>query len=127
MNENNNSKPTSDSEVGAQLQVIRQGQIWEVVNDGLIGNRDKWEKCAHCQQGYKIYLHEKIPVGMKIEIRFPYAWHYRTEENKYYQSDEDEILKYCRLVGNVREDIKWNNRHNLDEILQQGLWNALAV
>lgn len=115
------SKPKlteATAKVNVEAVVIQQGQIWEVAKDGFLGNR--WIIGIPS-------VKEIIPIGMRLEIRCPYAWHYRTEENKYYQSDEDEILKYCKLIGSVKEATRWHNRHELKEILQEGLWDALAV
>ena len=107
--------------------VIKQGQIWEVMEDGLFGDRGEWKKCPNCTQNYKVYFHDNIPVGKKIEIRCPMPWHIRTEDNMYYSCEPKNILKNCIPIGTMKEDVRWENRLTLKEILQQGLWDAFAV
>lgn len=92
---------------------VDQGQIWEVTTDSFLCDKDK----KHFNRQLKL---EK---GERIEIRFPFAWNFRTEDNNYLHSTEEMILDNCILFGTVKPDIKWGNKANLEEIIRLELYN----
>lgn len=65
---------------------------------------------------------EYINKGRFIEIRYPYEWHFRTCYNSYYQAPEDILRECCSYVGRIYQNIKFGNRHELKEILEQKLY-----
>ena len=94
--------------------VIEQGQILEVISDNFLVNpsgigEKNIRKCL-------------LKKGEKIEIRFPFAWHFRTEDNLYFQADEVDILENCVLYGKVWSNVKFRNICSLEEILTLKLY-----
>jgi len=67
---------------------VEVGQIWEVITDNFYGSKDITD--------YPRKAKFKIEKGEKIEIRFPFAWHYRTADDMYLQSDEPYLLENCK-------------------------------
>jgi len=110
-----------------QVPVIRQGQLWKVTTNELCGKIDVRKECEHC--GHKTTVTERVRLKENdiIEIRYPYEWHFRTEDNRYIQAEPDVILNNAVLFGIVNEQVKFNNRHNLKEILEQKLYEPLPV
>lgn len=104
------------------MSEIKVGQIWEVTSDSFYAtmkNRNGMENRP-----------ERKPVlrllkGEKIEIRFPFAWNYRTIDDIYLSSDEDYILENCKLFGSVDAKIKSNNKAKLEEIIRLQLYNTI--
>ena len=96
---------------------IEVGQIWEITDDNFFGTTDVNVK------NIKRELRFHVKKGDKIEIRFPFAWNYRTECNYYIHSKPEYILDKCKLYGVIKEDIRYNNKANLEEILRLNLYN----
>ena len=92
---------------------IEVGQIWEVITENFLtsGNDDKYKRPT------------KLRQGEKIEIRYPYAWHFRTEDNFYLHAEPQMILDNCKLIGVIWEKIKWMNQANLEEIVRLRLYD----
>jgi hypothetical protein len=93
---------------------IKQGQIWQV-------NRVMRAIKTDDKSG----RYTLIRVGEKIEIRYPYAWHFRTEDNKYFQAEPEEIKRACSLYGEIIWEVKLENKANLEEILRLKLYKDL--
>lgn len=98
---------------------VHQGQIWEVVQPFYV-NLNHQPKDVGDRKA-KVLLEP----GEKIEIRYPYAWHFRTEDNRYFQADELDILSHCILFGEIWENVKFANRCNLADILRLGLYERI--
>jgi len=98
---------------------VEVGQIWIVESDNMYADFHLPPKYNPAKR--KALIH--IKRGEKIEIRHPYAWHFRTEDNVYAHCDEDVLLKCCILFGTVRQDVAWSNKANLEEILRLDLYN----
>lgn len=96
---------------------IRQGQIWMVIADDFFATTDLDKEKYKGRKG-RVHLLK----GEKIEIRFPFAWNYRTEDNIYLHSDESYILEKCVLFGTVTEKVRANNKATLEEILRLDLY-----
>ena len=92
---------------------IEVGQIWEVITENFLtsGNDDKHHRPT------------KIRKGEKIEICYPYAWHFRTEDNIYLHATPEMILENCKLVGIIWQKVKWMNLAKLDEIINLHLYD----
>lgn len=91
---------------------IEVGQIWEVVTDNFLTGKDK--KTLDRQL--------KLDKGEKIEIRFPFAWNFRTIDDKYLHSSEQMILDNCHFFGQVTPEIRSQNIANLEEIIRLKLF-----
>ena len=91
---------------------IKVGQIWEVTGDNFhtSGKDNKHKRPV------------LIAKGEKIEIRYPYAWHFRTTDNFYFHAEPEMILKKCTLVGVIMERIRFGNQASLEEILRLKLY-----
>lgn len=92
---------------------IKVSQIWEVVTENFLtsGNDDKHKRPT------------KLLKGEKIEIRYPYAWHFRTEDGFYLHASEEMILENCVLYGVIWDRVRSNNIAKLDEILKLRLYD----
>ena len=58
-----------------------------------------------------------VTRGEVIEIRYPYAWHFRNNCNTYAQAPEDILRQNCSFFGVINPDIRFENRLSLNEIL----------
>lgn len=97
---------------------VEVGQIFEVTSGTFhpeYKNKGLHEK--------KRSLHCHLKKGEKLEIRYPFAWNFRTEDNMYLNCPEDYLLKNCKLIGSVKDDVRFNNKANLEEILRLNLWS----
>lgn len=114
----NSTKPVLND--GFKIEV---GQIFEIVTDDFYASKNI-EAIANEYFGgreARFYLKK----GEKIEIRFPFAWNYRTEDNIYFHSDNDYILSKCKLLGKVEAKVKSNNKASLEEILRLELYDKV--
>lgn len=94
---------------------IVQGQIWEVISDRFLTSG----------KHHAIARQVKLDSGEKIEIRFEYEWHFRTEDNTYFHAPPEMILTNCRLIGKVLEEVSWHNIAHLDEIIRLHLYKEI--
>jgi hypothetical protein len=90
---------------------IEVGQIWEVVKDFTTSGLND-------RNNRPVLLRK----GEKIEIRYPYEWHFRTEDRYYTHANPDVILANCVLFGIIDEKTRWQNIAQLDEILRLKLY-----
>ena len=102
---------------------IEVGQIWEVADENFFATKDLRELgVKNDDRTARFYLRK----GSKIEIRYPYEWHYRTEDNHYYNSKPEYILGKCKLYGVIDDDVKSKNKARLEEILRIGLYTKTS-
>lgn len=102
---------------------IEVGQIFEVITDDFYASKniERVSKENYGGREARFYLKK----GEKIEIRFPFAWNYRTEDNIYFHSDNDYILSKCKLIGKVDDKVRSNNKATLEEILRLDLYHRV--
>lgn len=95
-------------------QKIEQGCIYEILTDNFYttGERNKFSRPIHLNK------HEVI------EIRFPYAWHFRTMDNNYFHAEPEMIAKNCNYFGKILSDVCFNNKANLYEIIRLHLYKG---
>lgn len=99
---------------------IEVGQIFIVDTDDFFASKDI-ELTSKSKFGGRLARFH-IKKGEKIEIRFPFAWNYRTEDNIYFHSDENYLLEKCSLFGIILEDVRFKNKATLEEILRLELY-----
>lgn len=92
---------------------IEVGQIYEVVTDSFLSSGRS--------NDYKRPV--KLKKGEKIEIRYPFEWHFRTEDRIYLHCDPNVILENCELHGVILEHVSFNNKASLEEILRLRLYD----
>lgn len=92
---------------------IEQGQIYEVMTDNFMTSGES----------NSIKRPAKLLKGEKIEIRYPYEWHFRTEDNQYFHARSEMIYENCKLIGRIIEQVRFNNKAKLKEILELELYN----
>ncbi len=80
--------------------------------------RSFWSSGKHSSEGMKTKRFH--PKGSIIEIRYPYAWHFRNEENVYDHASEDCLRKNCSFFGVVHEDVASKNKMKTKEIIDGG-------
>jgi len=97
------------------MKEIEVGQIWEITTDNFLTGEDK----KHFNRKLK------LNKGEKIEIRFPFAWNFRTEQNDYFHCPENVIYENCKLIGKIWSKIKSQNEAKLDEILRLNLYDKI--
>ena len=95
---------------------IEVGQIWEVITDNFLTSGDDDKKNSRQLKIYK---------GEKIEIRYPYEWHFRTEKNEYYHAKSEMIINNCALFGIIKPEINRNNKAKLEEIIRLELYKQI--
>lgn len=99
---------------------IEVGMILEIITNDFYASKNFGHSLNFDLKGRvcKIYLEK----GEKIEIRFPFEWNYRTEDNIYFHSDSDYLIKNCKIYGYVLENVRFNNKANLEEIIRLELY-----
>lgn len=99
-----------------KFESISVGQIWKVSTDEFMtsGKSNKYERKI------KLNKHELI------EIRYPYEWHFRTIDNHYWHIGPDDLIKNCVPFGVIWEKVRFNNRCNLSEIINLGLFDPFS-
>ena len=94
---------------------IKVGQIWEVTTGRFLtsGRNNKY--------------HRPIVIGKgeKIEIRYPYEWHFRAEDNSYFHASEIMIFENCKLIGIITESVRFRNKATLEEIIRLDLYKKV--
>ncbi len=95
--------------------IIKQGQIWEVVTNSFITSRRHHKNKRRCF----------IEKGERIEIRYPYEWHFRTEDNEYYHCEPEVIINNAKLIGEIYDNVKFDNIAKLDEVLRLKLYKKV--
>jgi hypothetical protein len=101
---------------------IKVGQIWQVVTDNFYTS-DRSDKIAINND--RRYALVNLNRNEFIEIRYAFAWHFRTYDDLYLHAYPKEILKHCRLIGNIDEEIRFKNHHNLSQILADKLYKPI--
>lgn len=101
---------------------ITVGQIWLVIEEMKADGREH-VTCESCGHTHLENTSIMIPKGTFIEIRYPYAWHFRTVENKYLHSEPEDIINSAKLFGVLHKKVGWENRKTLAEILAEGLYD----
>lgn len=99
---------------------IEVGMILEVITDNFYASKD-------LKHAINVDLKGRVPKfhlekGEKIEIRFPFEWNYRTEDNIYFHSEPNYLIENCKLYGYVLENVRSNNKANLEEIIRLQLY-----
>jgi hypothetical protein len=92
---------------------IEVGQIYQVEKNFLTSYKD-----SHTERPVQ------IQKGEKIEIRYPYKWHFRTEDNEYYHAEPMVIKNNCILLGTITEKVRFANKLKLAEILSLGAYST---
>ena len=98
------------------MKKIEQGQIWEIITENFFTSGEKERERNGNRQ-------TKLKKGEKIEIRYPYAWHFRTTDNYYFHASSKMIINNCKLLGKIWGKIRFRNRAKLEEILRLRLYN----
>lgn len=93
---------------------VSVGQIYEVKTD-----------CFFTSDKNEVKRQIKINKGEKLEIRYPYEWHFRTERNEYFHCSESDLLDHCTLVGEVLDHVRFTNKARLEEIIRLDLYKKV--
>lgn len=92
---------------------IESGDLFKVTTDKFLTSGEQNE----------LKRPVKLKKGEIIEIRFPYAWHFRTcLDDQYFHAKEDVILENCEYIGSVEKQIKWENNMKTRDIIVNGLF-----
>lgn len=89
------------------------------VKDNIILNEkiDSWDK--------KLYENKYIKKDEFIEFRFEYDAHCRDIENNYWRIDQSILALKCEPFARIKEDVRFGNKHNLKEIIDNKLYDEL--
>ena len=99
---------------------IEVGQIWKVTTDTF------FTSALNEKRPDKIKRQTKLNNGEFIEIRYPFAWHFRTEDNEYFHADADMIYQNCVCVGEIFQDVSFSNKATLADILRLELYKKIS-
>ncbi|CAM0048000.1 hypothetical protein VPHK389_0062 [Vibrio phage K389] len=71
-------------------------------------------------------FHETVKIrnGSIIEIRYPFAWNFRTECDTYCNATPEAIAKHCTFFGMVTEEVRFGNKHKTAEIIKEKLYES---
>lgn len=100
------------------MEEIKVGQIWQVITDDFFAFDNHWVK-----EKDKIERPLKLFKNEYIEIRYAFEWNFRTYDNRYMNAKPEEILKNCKLIGEVKADIRFQNLADLKDILRLNLYD----
>jgi len=100
---------------------IEQGQIWKVTTDTFFTSK------LNERRPNKIKRQIKLNEGEFIEIRYPFDWHFRTEDNEYFHAETDMIYQNCVYFGKVTADVWFKNKADLAEILRLELYEPAKL
>lgn len=92
------------------------------VGDLYVTDKGFWTSGKTTDSGFDIKRF--IKKGTIIEIRYPYAWHFRFgPASGIYDHAKPEVIKNkCSFFGRINKDIRFNNKHKLAEILKGNLY-----
>lgn len=96
---------------------IQQGVLLQVFKDGFFANPATVGETGDPRP-------VKMIRGDIIEIRYPFAWHFRTLDNHYYEASEETILEFARPVGKVFDNVKMANKATTEEIIRLRLYET---
>jgi len=99
--------------VASKISKIKVGQLYKVTGDNFITTG------AHNTINRRVFFKK----GEIIEIRFPYEWHFRTEDSSYFNATPETIVDNCEFIGTVYEPVRWDNIASLKDILKLRLYN----
>jgi len=94
------------------MRKIEVGQLYKVTGDNFITT------------GTHHTIHRRVFIkkGEIIEIRFPYDWHFRTEDSSYFNATPETIVNNCEIVGTIYANVRFDNIASLKDILKLGLY-----
>ena len=98
---------------------IKVGQIWQVCTETFWSSKEDGNKLNGR------FIRTKLNRDEYIEIRYPFAWHFRTVDNKYLHAEPSDIAQNCRLIGKINEDVRFSNGKKLQQILDEHLYLAV--
>jgi hypothetical protein len=90
----------------------------------FIVDRQFWTSGNATGGGFKVK--RLIKKGTVIEIRYPYAWHFRTCGNTYDHATEKTLRSKCSFFGLIHDKVEFGNKHSLNEILKGELYHKPA-
>ena len=64
-----------------------------------------------------------IKVDEILEFRYPNGVNFRTVDDEYYYSNSGKFLANCDYYGKIEDDVRFNNRHKLKQILEEKLYD----
>ncbi len=67
---------------------------------------------------YRAYKEKYIKKGSIIEFRYECNAHCRDIDNDYWEIDPSILALKCTPYAKINQDVKWNNKLNLKEILE---------
>ena len=100
-----------------EIDTVEHHQIWEVKKPMLVNYKPIGKN--HIGKGRSVQMN----VGDFIEIRYAYEWHFRTQDDVYFQAAADVIKEHCVLIGYVWSDVSWKNKAKLSDILELELYD----
>ena len=99
------------------MQTISKGQIWEVVTERFMAQPNQLTKSDKKPRAVNLIK------GEMIEIRYPFEWHFRTEDNQYFNASSAHILDNCKLVGVIWNNVQLSSCAELADILRLKLYD----
>jgi hypothetical protein len=100
---------------------IKVGQIWKVTTDTFYTSK------LNEKRPDKIKRQTKLNNGEFIEIRYPFDWHFRTEDNEYFHAEPDMIYQNCMYIGEILQEVQFGNKANLEEIIRLKLYRPAKM
>jgi hypothetical protein len=95
---------------------IKVGQIWKVTTETFYTSTKNEKRLG------KTKRQTRLNNGEYIEIRYPFEWHFRTEDNEYFHAEPDMIYQNCVYAGEILQEVQFKNKANLEEIMRLELY-----
>jgi len=109
--------------------LISHGFIYKVTNGftanltrGIYIKDNEIMKEKYEEKDFVAYPTKYIKEGSLIEFRYEYDAHCRDVDNDYWRIDKSILALCCEPFAKIKEEVRFNNKHNLKEILDDKLY-----
>lgn len=96
---------------------IKKGQIWQVVTERFLAQPNQLGQSDKTLRPVNLIKEEYI------EIRYPFEWHFRTEDNQYFNATAAHIQDNCKFVGVIWSNVQQSSDATLADILRLKLYD----
>lgn len=102
------------------MKGVEVGDLYEIIDDDFFSSGEHRKRK---ENGRSVIVKTNLNKGEIIEIRYPYAWHFRTIDGEYFHAEPEEIESKCKPFGKIKEETRFNNKKSLKEILEENLYD----
>lgn len=112
---------------GFQAQKVESGDLYQVSSNNLWSTGENNKSETKDEYGRRISKRVNFNLGEILEIRYPYQWHVRTEDGKYFHIKPEDLEEHCKPYGKIKGDVKSANNKSLEDILKEKLFDKAIL